>query len=190
MNESLNSGSSTSEAFVQGDFRHSANSPKIQSWHLTSWNAEEIPDCHGLFCFLCSGISFLLSSDCLLECGRDSCLIHPFSLFVQLAQFMPRPSMFVCLLSYNYEKVQRFPQLTLLRVTFSLHCILRPSSSARLSLDNSLVRTFLGWAKFTPRCQNWSSLFCGIEGHFCSASKTYLLDQQSLTRLVYDAVSV
>ena len=186
---------------VHGAFWRSANSLKIQSWHLTTWNAEEKPDCHESFCFLCSGISSLLSSNWLLECGRDSCLIHPFSLFVHLAHFMPCPSLIVFLLSNDHKRCK------------DCHCwaIIKrcKDSHHSLCLESLFCSTLHPQTLFFSPAATWQFCTSDISWmgqihstspelaitllwdwgpsplNFSSASKTYLLDQQSLTRLVY-----
>ena len=94
------SGSSTSDSFVPGAFwRKSLNSLKIQSWHLTTWNAEENPNCHGAS-VSSAGISCLLRSDWLLECGRDSgssdSSVSPFCTHSVHAVSTVHPWLFAC----------------------------------------------------------------------------------------------
>ena len=120
------SASSTSDSFVPFGL-NSLDSLKIQSWCLTSWNAEENPNCHGPS-VSSAGISCIFLSDWLLECGRDLGLIHPFHLFL-LTMFMPCPlsipdCLFVEQLSEESARGAKIPSSHSSWSHFSLHCIL------------------------------------------------------------------
>ena len=155
------SGSSASDSFVPGAcWRKSLNSLKIQSWHLTTWNAEENPN--PLFPLLVFPV-FSVQTGFWNVAGIRVPLIHPFHLFV-LTQFMPCPlSIPDCLLVEQLsEQSARGAKIPRSHSSWS-HFFLFEAS-----LDNSIVQTFLGWAKFPPHPQNWPSLFFGIEGHLFS----------------------
>ena len=150
------SGSSTSDSFVPL-WHKSLNSLKIQSWYLTTWNAEENPNCHGAS-VSSAGISCVFRSDWLLECGRDSgssdSSVSPFC--TRSVHAVSTPD---CLFVEQLREQQSRRGAKIPSSTSHFFAPLHPQTP---SLDNSIVQTFLGWTKFTPRTQKWPPLFCGI----------------------------